>query len=80
MVSLYSTPSPITQHGVVTVSHSTLADENKNLINVMNREASDDMVVIPEIYEVQVCNRLDSSRGKLAKHVSMAQQPPVLII
>jgi hypothetical protein len=64
---------------MVTWTHSTLADESKNLTNVMHREASDDMVVMPEIYEVEVCNRLDSSTGKLANHVSLAQQPPVLI-
>jgi len=38
------------------------------------------MVVIPEIYDVDFCNRLDSSMDKLANNVSMAQQSPVLII
>jgi len=72
MVSLYSIPNSITQHGVVTETHSTLADENKNLTNVMNREVSDDMVIMAEIYEVEVCTRLDSSTGTLANHVSVA--------
>ena len=79
MVSLYSIPNSVTQYGVVTETHTTLADENKNLTNVMNTEVSD-MVIIAEIYEAEVCNRLDSSTGKLANHVSVAQQSPVLII
>jgi hypothetical protein len=46
----------------------------------MNREALVDMVVMPEIYEAEFCNRLDTSTGKFANHVSMAQQPPALNI
>jgi len=38
MVSLYSIPNSITQHGVVTGTHGTLAHKNKTLTNVLNRE------------------------------------------
>ena len=70
MISLYPVPNPITQHRVVTATQSTLADDNRSSINVTNREVSNDMAVILEIYQVENCNRLESSTGGWAKHVS----------
>jgi len=41
--------------------------------------SKDDMMVMSEIYEVEVCSRHDSTKGKLANHVPVAQQSPVYL-